>query len=213
MIATHGDEKGLVLPFDLAPVQIVIVPIYKGENQGKVRPECEKVLKLLDGFRVKFDDSDKTPGFKYNEWEMKGVPIRLEIGERDIADESVMLVRRDTREKKKVKVKDLEREIQETGNSILETLLDRADGWFSKRMGRAKTLDDLKKTIEKGNGFVRVPFCSDELHAKECADAVKEACAANMRGSLFGSKEKPKGEKCVGCGKPATVYLYAARQY
>lgn len=213
VIAMHGDEKGLVLPFDLAPVQIVIVPIYKGENQGKVKPECEKVLKMLDDYRVKFDDSDNTPGFKYNEWEMKGVPIRLEIGERDIADESVMLVRRDTREKRKVKVKDLKKAVPETGNSMLATLLDRADGWFAKRMGAAKTLDELKKTIEKGNGFVRVPFCSDDLDARECADAVKEACAANMRGSLYGSKEKLKGEKCVGCGKEAKIYLYAARQY
>jgi prolyl-tRNA synthetase len=214
VIATHGDNKGLILPIDLAPIQVVIVPIYKGENQELVRSECKKVEKLLKkDFKVKFDDSDNTPGFKYNEWEMKGVPIRLEIGPRDIENKSVMLVRRDLKEKKKVKVTDLNKEIPDTGNSILETLIERADSWFSKRMSRAKTLDELKKTIEKGNGFVRVPFCSDELNGKDCADIVKEACAANMRGSLYGSKEKPKGEKCVGCGNDATIYLYAARQY
>jgi len=214
VIAMHGDNKGLIIPFDLAPIQVVIVPIYKGENQDVVRAECEKVLKMLqEDFRVKFDDSDSTPGFKYNEWEMKGVPIRLEIGPRDIENKSVMLVRRESREKKKVLVTDLKKEILETGNSILETLIARADGWFGKRMGKATSLDELKETIEKDNGFVRVPFCSDDLHSKECADIVKEACAANMRGSLYGSKEEPKGEKCVGCGKPATVYLYAARQY
>jgi prolyl-tRNA synthetase len=214
VIATHGDNKGLIIPFDIAPVQIVIVPIYKGENQDVVRKECKKVQKILqEEFRVKFDDSENTPGFKYNEWEMKGVPIRLEIGPRDIENESVMLVQRIDREKKKVKVTDLKKEILETGNRTLETLIDRADEWFGKRMSKAKTLDELKKTIEKGNGFVRVPFCSDELDSKDCADAVKEACAANMRGSLYGSKDKPKGEKCVGCGNDATIYLYAARQY
>jgi prolyl-tRNA synthetase len=214
VIATHGDNKGLILPFDLAPLQVVIVPIYKGENQEHVRAECKKVEKILKReFKVKFDDSDNTPGFKYNEWEMRGVPIRLEIGPRDIENKSVMLVRRDTREKKKVLVRDLKKEIRETGNRTLETLIERADSWFSQRMSKAKSLDELKKTIEKGNGFVQVPFCSDELHSKECANKVKEACAANMRGSLYGSKDKPKGEKCISCGKDATIYLYAARQY
>jgi prolyl-tRNA synthetase len=214
VVATHGDNKGLILPIDLAPVQVVIVPIYKGENQELVRTECEKVQKLLQKeYKVKFDDSDDTPGFKYNQWELKGVPIRLEIGPRDIENESVMLVRRDIKEKKKVKVKDLLKEIQETGNRTLETLIERADVWFNKKMIRANSLNELKKTIEKGNGFVRIPFCSDELAGKECADMVKDACAANMRGSLYGAKDKPKGEKCVGCEKDAKIYLYAARQY
>ena len=214
VIAMHGDNKGLVIPFDLAPIQIVIVPIYKGESQEAVRAECKKLENLLKkDFRARFDDSNNTPGFKYNEWEMKGVPVRLEVGPRDIENESVMLVRRDTREKKNVKVKGLPEEIRETGSSILQILVSRADLWFSERMGRANTLDELKKTIEKGNGFVRVPFCSDESGSKPCADIVKEACSANMRGSLYGSDDKPEGERCIACGKEAGIYLYAARQY
>jgi len=216
VIATHGDNKGLVLPFSLAPIQIVIVPIYKGGNESLVRPECEKALKLLqkENWKVRFDDSDNTPGFKYNQWEMKGVPIRIEIGERDIKEESVMMVRRDTREKKKVKVKDLPNEVRETGNQQLEMLVKKADAWFALKMSKAGSMDELKDVLEKGNGFVRVPFCSDQMEGKACADAVKEACAANMRGSLYGSKEKlKKGEICIACGKDARIYLYAARQY
>ncbi len=230
VIATHGDNKGLILPFALAPIQVAIVPIYKSGNESIVRPECQKVMGLLQSksWKVKFDDSENTPGFKYNEWEMKGVPIRIEIGERDMKEESVMFVRRDTREKKKVKVVDLVGEIANAEASILSSLVSKADAWFGTKILKAGTMDELKNVLEKenvrhrsagefptsvGNGFVRVPFCSDQMDAEACADKVKEVASANMRGSLYGSKEKPKGEKCIACGKKAEIYLYAARQY
>jgi len=214
LIATHGDEKGLVLPFDYAPVQMVIVPIYKGENNEKVNKECLKVKKEMEKeYSVRFDDGENTPGFKYNYWEMRGVPIRIEIGERDIADESVMLARRDTGEKKKVKVKELSKVIKKEAEEMKKNLISKADKFFNERVSKAKNMDELKKIVEGKGGFVRIPFCSDNLEAEKCADVVKEKCAANIRGSLYGEKEKPKGEKCLGCGKDAGIYLYAARQY
>ncbi len=212
VIATHGDEKGLVLPFDLAPVQIVIVPIIKGENTEKVMAKCLEVKEKFSQFKVKLDDSENTPGFKYNYWEMKGVPVRLEIGERDIESKSVMLVRRDMKAKVKVPEADLTNAIENASKEIQKNLVEKADEWFGKQLGKAKTMDELKAALDK-QGFVRVPFCTDEMHGKECAEKVKEATHANMRGSLFGSKEKPKDEKCIACGKKAEIYLYAARQY
>ncbi len=212
LIATHGDERGLVLPFDLAPVQVVIVPIVKGENKGKVLTKCKEVERQLSSFRVKLDDSENTPGFKYNQWEMKGVPVRIEIGERDIDSGSAMVVRRDTKEKLKINFGELEKEISKISVSMLANLVSKADAWFKGQLGAAESMDALAAELEK-HGFVRVPFCTDQMEGEKCADAVKEKTHANMRGSLFDSKEVPKGANCIACGKKATVYLYGARQY
>ena len=212
LIATHGDGRGLVLPFDLAPIQIVIVPIVKGENKEKVLKRCKEVEKQLASFRVKLDDSENTPGFKYNQWEMKGVPVRIEIGERDIDSGTAMVVRRDTKEKLKINFGELEKEISKISAGMLANLVSKADTWFKGQLGQADSMDALAAELEK-HGFVRVPFCTDRMEGEKCADAVKEKTHANMRGSLFDSKDAPKADKCIACGKKASVYLYAARQY
>ncbi len=217
VIATHGDDKGLILPFDLAPLQIVIIPIYKGENRIKIDSECEKIKKILTELRftVKFDNSEATPGSKFNFWEMKGVPIRIELGERDIEENACVVVRRDKKEKIKVKISELIKKINELKIEITKTLLERADKEFKTKINRANTFDELNKILNKNSGFVRVPFCSEEMKGEKCADKIKEECKVNIRGSLFSSKEeKPSDkEKCITCGKNADVYLYAARQY
>jgi prolyl-tRNA synthetase len=212
----HGDDKGLVLPFDLAPLQIVIVPIYKGENKKKIDGECEKIKKeLLEaGFTVKYDDGETTPGSKFNFWEMKGVPIRVELGERDIADAACIVVRRDTKEKIKVKLNDLVSKINDIKTLITKTLVERSDSVFKTKVNQAGSMDELNKVLDKTGGFVRVPFCTDADDGEKCAEKVKDACKANMRGSLFDSKDAPSAkEKCIACGKKAGIYLYAARQY
>ncbi len=213
VIAAHGDERGLVLPFELAPLQIVIVPIYKDETREKVINKCKETEKKLSRkFSVKLDDSDNTPGFKFNHWEMRGVPIRIEIGPKDIEKGSVMLVRRDTLEKTGVKEKDAEKAVMGAAEKMLENLRSKADKFFNERMHAAENMKELREKMKKP-GFVRVPFCSDELEAKECADVLKEKLQVNVRGSLFGSKETPKGKKCIACGKEARIYLYVAKQY
>jgi prolyl-tRNA synthetase len=216
LISTHGDEKGLILPFDLAPLQIIIIPIYKGENKHIINAECEKIREVLieNGFSVKFDDSENTPGYKFNFWEMKGVPIRIEVGERDIADNSCVLVRRDTKEKMKVKINDIVKKINELKTSITENLIERADKEFKNRINSANSIDALNSALDKKGGFVRVPFCTDQMAGEQCAEKIKEVCRANIRGSLFNSNEAPReNEICIVCGKKATIYLYAARQY
>lgn len=214
VIATHGDDKGLVLPIRLAPVQIVIVPIFKDETKKIVLEKCNEVKKIVECcFVVKVDDSEKTPGFKFNEWEMKGVPIRIEIGMRDVESNSVVLVRRDSGEKVSVKLDELDKKLHDVIESFDSSLRVKADKVFSEKLSFADDLHELGKKLEAGNGFVRVPFCSDELTSEKCAAVVKDKCQANIRGSLFGSDAKPEKKKCIACGAPATIYLYVARQY
>ncbi len=213
VIATHGDDKGLVLPFSLAPIQIVIVPIYKAENKAKIDEECRKLLASLAGFSVKFDDSDNTPGFKYNQWEMKGVPIRIEIGERDLEKNSVMVVRRDNREKTSVPLNKLKESILNTAHSIDANIREKADARFNGKLRAASSMKELNSILDKDGGLVRIPFCTDSMDGEKCADKVKEECKGNVRGSLYGNKDVPKNEKCIVCEEKANVYLYVARQY
>ncbi|MFH1222090.1 MAG: proline--tRNA ligase [Candidatus Micrarchaeota archaeon] len=214
VIAMHGDDKGLVLPFDIAPLQVVIVPIVKKETEKEVLAKCKQFEKelLAAGYTVKLDGGEGTPGAKFNRWEMKGVPVRLELGQRDIANGVVTVVRRDTKEKKAVKEAELLKAIEHIRADLKVSLRKKADDWFNKLQAKADTLDELGKVLEE-SGFVKIPFCTDEAEGEKCADAVKDACHANIRGTLYGKDEKPKGKKCVGCGKPAAVYVYAARQY
>ncbi|MEK6981385.1 MAG: proline--tRNA ligase [Candidatus Micrarchaeota archaeon] len=215
LIATHGDDKGLILPFDLAPTQIVIVPIWKGENKELVTKECEKIrFELADKFSVKLDSTDNTPGFKFNHWESKGVPIRLELGERDINEGVCILVRRDNREKTKVKFSDLEKKIIEISEKFDCSIKEKADSFFANLLSSAKDIKELNKILEEKGGFVCVPFCTDQMEGKACAEKVKEQTHGNMRGSMFGNEEKPSAKEiCIACGKNANVYLYVARQY
>ena len=214
VIATHGDGKGLVFPVRLAPLQVVIVPIIKEDTRERVLARCAEVKKAIECcFFAKIDDSDRTPGFKFNEWEMKGVPFRIEIGMRDVESDSVIIVRRDTGEKLKVATKDVDAKLDELAQAMDKNLRERADKWFSDKVSHADSMDALGAALEKGHGFVRIPFCTDAMEGEACAGKVKDAHQANVRGSLFESDEKPAGKKCVSCGKEAAVYLYAAKQY
>ncbi len=213
LISTHGDEKGLIFPFDLAPIQIVLVPIYQKDNKEKVDEFCVKLIEdHLVKYKTKFDSKDERPGFKYNYWEMKGIPVRIEIGGRDIDEGSVVLFRRDKKEKFRVKVNDLEKKIQEVRQDILNYLVQKADNWFNALLHEANDMDNLNNSLEKG-GFVKVPFCTDQKQGEACAEMIKDKTHGNVRGSLFDSDEVPKNEKCIACEKKATIYQYVARQY
>lgn len=211
LIATHGDDFGLVIPFKLAPIQIVVVPIFKDENKEKVLEYSKAILEKLNNYSIKLDETNKSPGFKFNEWEMKGVPIRIEIGMKDIEKNSVVLVRRDTKEKIHVKPEELKEAIENVSSSMRTNLKQKADKWFAEINGSANSIDELNYKLEKG-GFIRIPFCTESMEGKNCAAIIKEKCQANIRGSLFGSELKPK-ENCIACNKKASIYLYAARQY
>ncbi len=215
LLAVHGDDKGAVLPFEVAPVQIVIVPIlFKG--QESVMKKAEEVYGLLsEQFRVVLDDSDKTPGNKYYHWELRGVPLRIEIGPRDVEKNAVTLVARDTGEKKQVSEKGLLDTVREEAGRMLERMKEKAKKDFDSRVAEAATLEELGEKLDKVKGFVKVPFCDiDSFSALPCADKIGEKFKAFVRGVPAHNPEKPvAGSKCVVCGKPAKHIVYVSRSY
>ena len=213
VIAIHGDDNGLVLPPKIAPIQTIIIPIYKKENEEKIKSACMEIKnKLISlGIRADVDFSEYTPGYKFNEWELKGVPTRIEIGENELKSDEVTICRRDTKERIKIKTNELNK-IFEIFEEIRKNLIERADSWFKKQFSAANDIKELEKKIKQG-GFVRIPFCTNEMDGKKCAEELKEKVSGNIRGTIFNSKEFPENETCIVCGKTAKVYVYIGRQY
>jgi prolyl-tRNA synthetase len=211
LISIHGDDKGLVLPWDVAPVQAVIVPITFGDDK-KVFTYAEQVKKELqkEGYRVAVDASPMTPGEKYNIWEMKGVPIRIEVGPREVDSKNVTLVRRTDRKKETVALKNLDKDILKHVLQVDAQIKDRALQYFKNNTTDADTLQELKKMVEKHRGFVKAPFCTTKLAGKSCADKIKEETTAIVCGTPL-LEEKPKGKKCCVCKKPAEHIVYIAK--
>ncbi len=223
MVAVHGDNKGMVIPYEAAPVQVAIIPIIRKGSEEKVLSEAKKLEKRLAKIaRVHLDARDATPGFKFNHWEMRGVPIRIEIGERDIASGSVVLATRDDGKKENVKHADLENAVIDAGGKVSERLAAKASEKFLKNLDSAKTLEEMAGKIDDGK-IVKIPFCSQDMEGEKCAKELKEKHACDIRGTVFiffnsekcefESTDVPHDEKCVNCGKPAKVHVYAARQY
>lgn len=212
VIAIHGDDKGLVLPPTIAPYQAVIVPIYyEDKEKDSVLKKCNETLKdLKKSFRVNLDKRDEyTPGWKFNYWELKGVPIRIEIGPKDIAKKQVVLVRRDDGKKKIVKEAEVKKAINELLNSIQDSLAKKADNYFKNSTSEAKDMKELKKLLDEKGGLVKVEWCGKA----ECADIAKaETSGGTIRGTAFGKEEKVKG-KCAICGKEAKEAVYMAKSY
>ncbi|MEM2963326.1 MAG: proline--tRNA ligase [Candidatus Anstonellales archaeon] len=212
LISIHGDDRGLVLPFELAPVQVIIVPIIKKERSNDIISFCKKVCKKLETkYRAFLDLSENTPGFKFNKWEMLGAAIRIEVGEKEVAESKVTLVRRDTGEKETVSLKELNRRISAIKRNMISRLRERADDEFQRRIFDAKNIDELNEKIKLG-GFVKVPLCTIEMEGKICADKIKEVSNGDVRGEAYGKREKVGGT-CVVCGKAANSLVYVARQY
>jgi prolyl-tRNA synthetase len=211
IIALHGDDKGLMFPFEIAPLQVVIVPI---TTKKEVEEKCFGLKKELEeaGLSAQVDNSDRMPGWKFNEWELKGVPIRLEVGPRELKAGEVTLVRRDNGEKKTVKEEKLADSILAEGKSLSKNLLRKADESFKGKIHDAASLEELSEKLDVG-GFVRVDLCTVDMPGKACEDRIKEACAGGkVRGVRADREEKPAGG-CIACGKPAACKAYVARQY
>ena len=210
IISLFGDSKGLRLPFEIAPLQVVIVPIPKKGREEEIIRFCREVKeRLKKKFRVEMDESEKSAGEKFNLWELKGVPIRLEIGEKELETKEITLARRDTKERVKVRLEELEGEIERIGKEISENLKREAEEWFRSRIFEAESLEELKEKVRRG--FVRIPFCSIDDDGKECGEKIKEIC--DIAGSLYPEEERPEGKKCLVCGREAKVWVYACRSY
>lgn len=213
IFSVHGDDTGLILPYELAPVQAIVVPIPKKGNEGAVIAKAKETVRLLcdAGIRAEGDFSDSTPGYKYNWWEMKGVPFRVEIGAREAESGVFTVARRDNRAKIMVKEAALAEFIASESSVMLRDIKKKAKESLDGALARADSMDALAKELENGR-LVAAPFCSMEMDGEKCADLVKEKTSGNVRGTRFGKHEAAHGE-CIGCGKKATVLVYIARQY
>ncbi len=210
IIMAHGDDNGLVLPPKLAPYQVVIVPIFKNDEEKSVVMECvDKVMAQLKDFRVKLDDrTELTPGFKYHEWELRGVPLRLEIGPKDVEKNSVMAARRDIPGKpgKSFLSQDnLADQVRDLLDTIQAGILDKAEKFRDANIHEANTYDDLKGIVE--NGWAEAWWCGDPA----CEAKIKADTKATTRCMNF---EHQHGHgKCVCCGKDAEKKIYFSKAY
>jgi len=218
MLSIHGDNYGLVMPFDVAPLQVVIVPIVFKGVQESVMDKCLEVEKTLRnaGIRVKVDDNpNKTPGEKFYYWEMRGVPIRIEIGPGELDEGTLTVFRRDTRERITIDQKGYENYIVGLGKKILESLRRKSEADLQDNIRCAKSFDELREYVDKVGGFVKIPFCTaSAMTGKECADIIKQKTAGEVRGVLFPEQEIAREkEKCLICDRKAQHYVYVAKAY
>lgn len=209
VIGMHGDDNGLVLPYALAPIQVVIVP-FEGEGVADAVSDIEK--KLRDkGVDVKVDNTDKRPGEKFFYWEMKGVPFRIEVGRKELESGSLSVFMRDTREKVSVGMNDLVKGILKMGKEYDARLLKKADLFFEDKVVDAVTKDDVEKVLKDGK-IARFSFCSVEEDGEACAEIIEKEFIAEVRGTRADLDEKAEG-KCPICGKSAKVVAYAGKSY
>ncbi len=210
IIMVHGDKSGLMLPPRLAPYQVVIIPIWRKEHEkATVIDQVERVEKMLKGkVRVKVDLSENTPGWKYSEWEMRGVPLRMEIGPRDVQNNSVMLVRRDNRAKESVPVDGVETRLPELLEEVQKAMYQRALEFRQKNTHYTDSYEEFKGIIAE-RGFARVKWAEDT--AAELA--IKEETRATLRVIPFDQPEGGVQGKCFYTGKPATCEAIFARSY
>ena len=205
VISLHGDDSGLVLPYTIAPLQVVIVPI--GDvDVGEIRASL-----LRDYIDVKVDDSDKRPGEKFFYWEMKGVPFRVEVGAREIEKGEVVVFIRDIKEKVSVKIEDLAETIKNLGAEYDERLIAKADEFAAGRIVDCFSKGDVKKALNSGK-VARFSFCSCSAEGESCAGYIEKDLQARVMGTRGDVSESAKG-KCVFCGKKAKVVVYAGKSY
>lgn len=210
LVALHGDQKGLVLPFYMAPVQVVIVPIIFDETREQVMEACEKIGEMLVNYRVHIDDSEKRPGEKFYYWEMKGVPIRIEVGPKDVEKGQAVIVNRVDGRKIPTRNSEIAMTVESLGKEMVNCLRRNSDRFFESMIRESHCTEDVGKIMESG-GLACFDFCSIE-NGEECAKILKEKTGADIRGTRLDEKRKPKGN-CIVCGKPAGCIAYAGKSY
>ena len=202
IIMTHGDNNGLVLPPKIAPIQVIVLPI--AAHKPGVTEKAEELVSRLKaaGLRVKGDFSDNSPGWKFANWEMKGVPLRVEIGPKDIENGQCVAVRRDNREKIVVKLDELEQRIPELLDVVQQGLFDKAKQNLDEHIYTAHSLEEAKQLQEEHGGFIKTMWCGDLA----CEMAMKEQAGMSSRCIPF--EQEHLGDVCPVCGKPAKTMIY-----
>ena len=208
VVIVHGDDKGLRFPWEIAPLQVVIVPI-SGDN--KLVRKAEELKKKVEGFAsVEIDLSDNSPGEKFNKWELKGVPIRVDIGFEELKKKKLTVYRRDLDEKEEINERDFERHVEKIAKECSYNLKKQADEIFNGKVKEVRDVDEMKKVIESGD-IARCGFCSVNEEGEKCAEIIEKEVGAKVRGMKL-KKEKVSG-KCVICDKKAERVVYIARDY
>jgi prolyl-tRNA synthetase len=212
LIMVHGDDKGLIIPPKVAPIQVIIIPIYKDKDQEMVKSSADKLLIELkkSGIRAHVDKRDEyTSGWKFNEWEMKGVPLRVNIGPRDIEKRQVELVRRDMKNKILVERGQLTEHVISLLDQIQSNLLNRAKELLEDNITKATNYDTLKLTVQNKGGFVLAGWCGN----RQCEDKIKEETGADIRVIPFEGQEESNSAICIYCHEPAKKIAVFARAY
>jgi prolyl-tRNA synthetase len=211
VVMVHGDDKGLVLPPKVAPVQVVIVPIpYKDADSSAIVAKAKEICKKLKekGVKVVLDDrAEYTPGWKFNQWELKGVSVRIEIGPRDLKQNQITMARRDTYEKTTAKMDEAVQATERLLEEIQNSLYAKAKRALEEKITTVQNYDEFKKTLKEKAGFIKASWCG----SSKCEEKIKEETGATIRLRPF-EKEKPIAN-CVYCGEKAVEMVYFARSY
>jgi len=207
LIMVHGDDRGLKLPPRVAPIQAVVIPI-AAHKEGVLTKAREVLQSLLAvGIRAEIDEREQSPGWKFNEWEMKGVPVRIEIGPKDIENGSAIIVRRDTLIKEQVSLENLPATIQKVLDAVHDGMYAAALEYRNAHTFDALDFAGFERSLNEGTGFIRGMWCGERV----CEDAIKEKTGATTRNMPF--DQANLGDTCVHCGKPAKYMVYFAKAY
>jgi len=211
MVMVHGDDKGIIIPPKIAPYKVVIVPIYYKEKEKKaVIKKSKEIREILEKNEIEtiLDEREEyTPGWKFNEWELKGIPLRIEIGPKDIEKNQVVIVRRDTNEKILVKEKDIVEKIKIFLEDIQKNLFKKAKKFLEEHITTVKNYKEFKEKLEKKGGFIRACWCGEE----NCEEKIKEETGATIR--LIPFEKEKIFSSCIYCEKEAKEVVYFAKSY
>src|SRR3989338_1486969 len=208
VVIVHGDDKGLRFPWAIAPLQVAIVPI---SDDSSVIAKAEEIRKKLAEFAsVEIDKTEKSAGEKFNYWEMKGVPVRIDLGAKEIKERNLTVFRRDLNTKTQVPEKEISEYVKKLAEESGKNLTKQADSLFEKKINNSLNIKEIKKVVEEG-GIARCGFCSVEKEGASCAEVIEKETGARVRGTRL-EKENAKGN-CAICGKKAENIVYIARDY
>ena len=207
VIMVHGDDSGLVLPPKIAPIQVAIVPVAQ-HKPGVLEKAAELRDRLAEKYRVKLDDSENSPGWKFAQYEMQGVPLRVEIGPKDMENNQCVLVRRDTREKQFISLDQLEAAVEQGLQDLHDAMYQRALKNLEEKTFTATTYEEFLDTAQNKPGFIKAMWCGDSA----CEDKIKED-TGGVKSRCIPFEEEQLSDVCVCCGKPARHMVYWGRQY
>jgi prolyl-tRNA synthetase len=210
VVIVHGDDKGLRFPWKIAPTQVMIVPIRDDE---KIMKRAEELKEEIQEFAsVEIDKTEKSAGEKFNFWEMKGIPLRIDLGPKDIESKKLTIFRRDLNKKEIIEEKEILNYLKKTSIEIDKNLIKEADKVFDSRIKEAKNKEEIKKLIESGS-IVKVNFCSVDKDGANCAEIIEKEIGAQVRGTKLEKETIFGNKKCAICNRPAKEVVYIAKQY